>query len=477
MRVVSNARAWVGDPGLWLDGLRRLNSAEPAVSPAFDRRRGRLLRLGSGLILISALPWACYFAALGRLMPALCELACVLAAALVLALTQRRLLRLASLLFTGSGMLCVIALALAVDVPHAGVPRSAQLFLIPLTVAAFFLLQNEGPPVRIGLPLLGLGAFVVLTASPASFGFTPLMDAAGRGAALWFVATFTALALYAVMVVMLREAKESSALEEAFTQAIEAGEIETYLQPQCAADGRILGAEALMRWRHPQRGYISPAEFIPMAERTGLIIPAGEQVLAAVCAALQRWEQDPLLRSLSLSVNVSPAQLLSGGGAARLIDKVPAAVAARGVLKFELTESMFVRDYQTVHAKMARIRAHGIRIALDDFGTGFSSLNYLKQLPLDQLKVDQTFVHDLPENVNAGKIARTIVQLGQDLGLEVVAEGTESLAQVAALQEMGCQVFQGYLFSRPLPIEAFERLARDVHLGRRSLAPQMAPAA
>jgi len=474
MRVVSSdAKMPRGGTSPWADRLRRLNAAEPPGSPTFNRRRGRLLRLGSGLILLSATPWTVFFAVTGRPLPALCELALVIAALLVELLTRRKLLRLASLLFCVCGVLGIIGLSLLVDVPTAAVPRSSQLFLIPLTVVALFLLQNEAARLRIGLPVFSLAAFVLLVANPGNLGFTPIMDETGRRAALWFVAAFSAMALYAAMVVMLREARESSVLEEAFTQAIAAGQIETYLQPQCTADGRIVGAEALMRWHHGPRGFISPAEFIPMAERSGLIIPAGEQLLETVCEALQRWADDPQLRALSLSVNISPVQLFSGSAARRLIDKVPASVTARGALKFELTESMFVRDYETVRAKMAQIRAHGIGIALDDFGTGFSSLNYLKQLPLDQLKLDQTFVNDLPGDVNAVKIARTIVQLGQDLGLEVVAEGTETLAQVEALQAMGCQIFQGFLFSRPLPLEAFERMVREVHEGRRSLAPPL----
>jgi len=468
------AKPGLGRSGFWAERLRRLSASEARHSPAFNRRRGHLLTLGACLILLSATPWALFFAFTGRPVPALCEIGLALAACLVLVIKRLRLLRLASLVFTVAGVLGITALSLLVDVPTPAVPRSSHVLLLPLAVTAFFLLQHEGPRLRIGLPVLSLGAFVLLSASPGSLGFQPIMEEDGRRAALWFVSGLAGLALYAAMVVMLREATESSALEEAFGRAIAAGEIETHLQAQCDADGRLLGAEALMRWRHGSRGYVSPSEFILMAERSGLINQAGNQVLESVCAALLRWEHDPALRALTLSVNISPMQLFSGGAANRLLDQVPASVSARGVLKFELTESMFVRDFETVRSRMAQIRARGIGIALDDFGTGFSSLSYLKQLPLDELKVDQTFVQDLPGDVSAGKIARTIVQLGQDLGLSVVAEGTENLAQVQALQEMGCQVFQGYLFSRPLPVEAFESLARDVHQGLRSMAPPRA---
>ena len=451
--------------------LRRFNAAEGAFSPAFNRRRANTLRMGSYLMIMAAVPWAAYFAHIGHLIPALFESTFVLAGLSVLSLTRARLLRVGSLLFSLAGLVMIVGLSVAVDVPTPAVPRATHLYLIPLTVAAYFLLQNEVATIRVGVPVLSLAAFVLLATSGDSYGFLPVMDDPSRRNAVGFVALFTSVGLYATLHVMLREAKESTALEQAFTIAIAAREIEVYLQPQCTADGRITGAEALMRWHHPQRGYISPAEFIPMAERSGLIIPAGALLLSMVCKLLQRWESDPALSPLCVSVNISPAQLFSGDAADRLLAKVPDSVVQRGALKFELTESMFVHDFEMVRARMDRIRARGIGIALDDFGTGFSSLNYLRQLPLDQLKVDQSFVRDLASDVNADKIARTIVQLGQDLGLQVVAEGTETAEQVNALQDMGCRIFQGFLFSRPLPAEAFETLAQDVSAGRRSLVP------
>jgi EAL domain-containing protein (putative c-di-GMP-specific phosphodiesterase class I) len=252
------------------------------------------------------------------------------------------------------------------------------------------------------------------------------------------------------------------------------------LQPQCEADGRIVGAEALMRWRHAERGFVAPSDFIPVAERSGLIIPAGQRVLDDVCRAMLRWQQIDALRDIAVSVNVSRVQLTPGTPVARLVDAVPASLSNRGLIKFELTESMFVEDFDATCQLLEGIRARGIRISLDDFGTGFSSLSYLRRLPLDDLKLDQSFVRQLPADRTTEKIARSIVGLGHDLGLDVIAEGVENPSQLQALQAMGCTCFQGFLFSRPVTLQEFERLVledvrRDRHApdgsGEHALAP------
>jgi len=464
-------RAWHGSSDRWLQSLHRFEAARGANNPSFERRRFRMLCLASGLMALNFTPWAINDIALNRVVLALTDLYFLLMAGVVVLLARLALLRVASLLFTAALFIGIVGLSVAVDVPSAALPRATQIFLIPLAVAAFFLLRHEGRVLRAVIPLLSLSAFVVLATTSSNFGFSPVVSDAERGLGSSYAPLLAAIALYAALTVMQREARESTELERAFGVAIMNGEIEPYLQPQCTAEGELTGAEVLMRWRHPKRGYVSPAEFIPMAEHTGLIIPAGEQLLSKVCALLNRWEGDAALRHIRVSVNVSPTQLLTAEAADRLLSRVSARLRARQVLKFELTESMFVEDYETVRSRMMQIRASGISIALDDFGTGFSSLNYLRRLPLDQLKVDQSFVKDLPADPGASKIARTIVQLGKDLGLEVVAEGTETAEQVHALQEMGCQIFQGFLFSRPIPAEVFERLAQDLHAGTRSLRP------
>ncbi|QDX83000.1 hypothetical protein B9N43_14145 [Denitratisoma sp. DHT3] len=232
-----------------------------------------------------------------------------------------------------------------------------------------------------------------------------------------------------------------------------------HYQPQVIDDGRIIGAEALVRWQHPQQGMVSPAAFIPLAETTGLILPLGQWVLETACAQLARWARQPQLAQLTIAVNVSAHQLRQPD----FVQQVLAALTKTGAnperLKLELTESLLVDNVQDIIEKMFALRAKGLGFALDDFGTGYSSLSYLKRLPLDQLKIDQSFVRDVLSDPNDAAIARTVVALAQSLSLGVIAEGVETEAQRGFLTNAGCHTFQGYLFSRPLPAEEFEAFA------------------
>jgi EAL domain-containing protein (putative c-di-GMP-specific phosphodiesterase class I) len=443
------------------DFLRRFNSKGGSVTPVFDRRRTRMLRLCSTMILLTAIPWAAYLFRKDEVWPAALEVYLIVTALAMLVLAHLRLLRLASLLFTFAGMLSVCGLALTVDVPSPEVPRTIHLFFIPICIANVFLSQNESRSIRYGVPILILAMFCFLGLYPSNMGLTSFADEPARQVAAWINVSFTAIGVFAVLFVMLEEAKESRRFEADFARAIIEGDIQAYLQPQCLADGHIVGAEALMRWRHAERGFVPPGDFIPVAERSGLIIPAGQRVLEDVCKAMLRWQKSEALRDIAVSVNVSRVQLTPGTPVARLVDAVPASLASRGLIKFELTESMFVEDFDATCKLLEGIRARGIRISLDDFGTGFSSLSYLRRLPLDDLKLDQSFVRQLPADQTTEKIARSIVSLGHDLNLDVIAEGVENQAQLEALQNMGCTCFQGFLFSRPVTLQEFERLVLD----------------
>ncbi len=231
-----------------------------------------------------------------------------------------------------------------------------------------------------------------------------------------------------------------------------------YFQPQLNQERRIVGAEALIRWNHPQRGLVMPGCFIQMAEDSGLILLIGDWVLAAACKQLLLWAQNPHTENLVLSVNVSPRQYLQAG----FVDHVTQLINRTGVdpskLKLELTESMLVENIEDIIAKMTALKAIGVGFSLDDFGTGYSSLSYLKRLPLDQLKIDQSFVRDIMDDINDASIVNMIIALGLSLGLEVLAEGVETEEQMQLLLNNGCQAFQGYLFSKPVPIDDFERI-------------------
>ena len=253
-----------------------------------------------------------------------------------------------------------------------------------------------------------------------------------------------------------------AALELDMRVGLAQGQFELYYQPQIDR-GRITGAEALLRWRHPRDGFVSPAHFIPLAEETGLILPMGEWVLQTACVQLARWAQDPELSPLKLAVNVSPRQFHQSSFVAQVL----AALASSGVegsqLKLEMTESLLLQDVEDTIDKMGQLRAYGVGFSLDDFGTGYSSLAYLKRLPLDQLKIDQSFVRDVLTDPNDAAIARTVVALGTSLGLRVIAEGVETEAQREFLARHHCYAWQGYLFSPPVPAAEFEALVRKTN--------------
>ncbi len=254
---------------------------------------------------------------------------------------------------------------------------------------------------------------------------------------------------------------ERSQMEEDLRTAIEQRQFVLYYQPQVTGATQIAGAEALVRWQHPQRGLVFPGDFIPLAEDTGLILAIGRWVLEAACAQLALWATIPECAQLTISVNVSSRQFSQTD----FVNQVEAAITATGAnpqrLKLELTESLLVASVEEVIEKMVALKARGIGFSLDDFGTGYSSLAYLKRLPLDQLKIDQSFVRDIGINANNTAIAKTIIALADSLGLEVIAEGVETEEQRSFLVAHGCETFQGYLFGRPLPIDAFEELGRE----------------
>jgi len=232
-------------------------------------------------------------------------------------------------------------------------------------------------------------------------------------------------------------------------------------QPQVDADGCIVGAEALLRWQHPKRGIVSPGEFIPVAESSGLIQPIGRWVLKTACTQLQTWSRDPATEALTLSVNVSAWQFRSDDFVASIEAVLHLTGARPERLKLELTESMLIDDLDDAIDKITALRDIGVQVALDDFGTGYSSLAYLKRLPLAQLKIDQSFVADILTNSVAGAIARTIIGLGRSLEVDVIAEGVESEAQRRWLAAAGCLAYQGYLFGRPDTADVLMSLLSD----------------
>ena len=251
--------------------------------------------------------------------------------------------------------------------------------------------------------------------------------------------------------------KARSLMETELRAGLAREELRLHYQPVVAADGRILGAEALVRWMHPVRGMVPPLDFIDLAEETGLILPLGEWVLRTACRQLVLWSRREATRHLSIAVNVSARQFRHPDFIAQVEAMLDATGANASRLTFELTESLLFHDVEDILGKMGRLRLRGICFSLDDFGTGYSSLGYLKRLPLDQLKIDQSFVREVLTDPSDAAIVRTTLTLALSLGLDVIAEGVETQGQLDFLRLHGCRSFQGYFFGRPLPIAEMEK--------------------
>jgi len=252
-------------------------------------------------------------------------------------------------------------------------------------------------------------------------------------------------------------------MERDLRRAIDENQFVLYYQVQVRSDGQPVGAEVLLRWQHPLLGLIAPGQFIGLAEETGLILPLGEWVLRAACWQLKTWEMHPFAAGLPLAVNVSARQFRSP----TLVQTIQSIVQETGIqanlLKLELTESIVLDNIDDTIEKMQQLKALGVHFSIDDFGTGYSSLAYLTRLPLDQLKIDRSFVRNIGLQASDAAVIDTIIGLADNLSLEVIAEGVETAEQRDFLSSHGCSLCQGYLFAHPLPVHEFEaQLGDDV---------------
>jgi diguanylate cyclase (GGDEF)-like protein/PAS domain S-box-containing protein len=250
-------------------------------------------------------------------------------------------------------------------------------------------------------------------------------------------------------------------LERELRKALEHRQFQLYYQVQVDSSRRPLGAEALIRWNHPERGMISPNQFIPLAEESGLILKIGEWVMETACAQLKAWENNALTCDLVLAVNVSAEEFCT----TEFVAQIQASIIRHGIkpslLKLELTETLLLENMQETILTMNALNEIGVKFSLDDFGTGYSSLQYLKRLPLDQLKIDQSFVRDITVDISDKEIVRTIIAIAQSFKLDVIAEGVETEEQRQFLIESGCYRHQGFLFGKPVPIKQFEAMLKQ----------------
>jgi EAL domain-containing protein (putative c-di-GMP-specific phosphodiesterase class I) len=250
-------------------------------------------------------------------------------------------------------------------------------------------------------------------------------------------------------------------LEYDLRQALELGQFELHYQPQMdATNQQLYGAEALIRWRHPERGLVQPNDFIPLAEEIGLIIPIGNWVIAEAARQVTRWQAEGAI-SLVVSVNISALQFHQPGFMAEVQTIMDDAGAAPQSLELELTESMLMSDMDASIEVLQKFRDLGYRIAIDDFGTGFSCLNYLRRLPVNILKIDQSFVRDMQSDEASLAIVSYIIRLAQSLGMDTIAEGVETSHEMTLLVNEGCRLMQGYHFSKPLPPGQFDAWLAD----------------
>ncbi|CUA85201.1 putative bifunctional diguanylate cyclase/phosphodiesterase [Pseudidiomarina woesei] len=254
---------------------------------------------------------------------------------------------------------------------------------------------------------------------------------------------------------LAEQAAQRIALETDLRQALKHNQLQLFLQSQVNIQGEVAGAEGLLRWQHPQRGFVSPAEFIPLAEDTGLIIPIGRWVIEQACVILKRWQERAETQNLTLAINVSGRQFQQPDFVDNLIRQIQQTGINPNQLKLEITESLLLHDVELVAEKMKLLTEFGVHFAIDDFGTGYSSLSYLAELPFETLKIDISFVRDMLTQPSMASIVKAIIQLAESLQLTTVAEGVETHEQAAYLKQLGCHTFQGFLFSRPTPAEVF----------------------
>jgi diguanylate cyclase (GGDEF)-like protein len=261
-------------------------------------------------------------------------------------------------------------------------------------------------------------------------------------------------------------AQERLLIENELREALQRDEIEIYYQPQLNAKGETVGAEALLRWNHPERGLVEPKKFIAIAEETGIILTLGEWVLRTACDQLKRWmnpaDSDRAYQLPSISINVSPRQFRQHDFFQRIRHVVESIGINPRCIELEVTEGMLIENIEETAFKMEQLSALGVRFAIDDFGTGYSSLRYLMRLPLHRIKIDQSFIHNMVNDPGRAAVVQTIILLAQNLGLDVIAEGVETEAELKFLQGKGCHIYQGYYFSKPLSRKAFFQYLQSI---------------
>lgn len=349
-------------------------------------------------------------------------------------------------------MMCFVCLFF--DIPNAVVPRSNHHYFLPMALYAYVLYQDEHPYLKVAAPILICVAFMLFSSTTIGFNLSGMTNAQ-RLMGVWVTNTVAIFMLFLVAFIMQSDFKMRHALELELSKALLKDELQLYYQPQVDAQGKTHGAEALSRWHHPSLGMIEPDIFIPLAEKTDLILHLGKHILNTACYQLANWSQHVATAHLTLSVNISVKQFQDAEFLQHIMMLIESTRIDAHKLQLEITESIFAHDLETIIEKMMRLKALGIKLSLDDFGTGYSSLAYVKRLPLDELKIDKSFIKEVLTNARDATITKMIISLAHELHISIIAEGVETIEQRQFLMGNGCHRFQGYLYSPPLPIAAF----------------------
>ena len=436
---------------LHLDPTRPNDNHDP-----FYARMVTVYRYGALAFAAAGIAWAVVFSLMGWWWVVALD-AAIVASGLAIYMLIRRGHFTAGLL-AGQAALMAIAttMALVMDVPTAEYPRVSHLYLLVIAALGYLNYQRARSTAQLVLIGLCLAAFVVFASAPLPNPFMVDMPDTLRVGGTWANAIMATAMLAACIHAMHTEFARKNSFRRDLTAALWNDEFRLVFQPQVDTAQTTIGAEALLRWHSPSRGEVSPAEFIPEAERLGLMPAIGGFVLEKGCETLAEWARHPELRHLTLSVNVSASQLVHDDFEKTVRDTLARTGADPTLLTLEITESMLLTDMEPIVARLERLRETGLTFALDDFGTGYSSLSYLRRLPVQQIKIDRSFVHDATNALRGAQLVKNVIHIGRDLGLDVLAEGVETPAQHALLSAAGCEYFQGYFYGKPMKLAEFE---------------------
>lgn len=352
-------------------------------------------------------------------------------------------------------MAYAIVYCLLCDVPEPGIPRTTHLYLLTIALVGYINYQRRHTRVQMALIVACLLSFMVFSSADLVFPFANPLPHPWRATISMANAILATVILCGGILAMHADFSRRSEKIRAIQHALYNNEFVLFYQPLLNAAGQINGAEALLRWQIPGKGMVPPSEFIPDAQMAGLMPAVGDWVILNAFKELGQWQNNPATAHLTLSINITVDHLMKPDFIANLMRQAEAMQVSPSRVKLELTESVFATDIETVVAKMHALAAAGFRFSLDDFGTGFSSLSYLRRLPLVQIKIDRSFVSGATEGPKGAVIAMNIARMGLELKLEVLAEGIETAEQWEVMQGFGCTAFQGFYFSRPLSISDF----------------------